>query len=256
MRSRVIGAVAAVAGCAVAGVSCAGATSSSDATVTVFAAASLTEAFGELGDAFDAANPDTELVVSFASSSDLARQIIEGAPADVFVSADLDNMAKVTDADAAIGRPVVFATNRAEIIVEPGNPLEIVEVADLADPDLVLVVCAPEVPCGSYAEQVVSNAGVTVIPDSLEENVKAVVAKVTLGEADAGIVYATDVLAAGDEATGVEIPDDVNVVADYPIVAVSDDAESAAFVDFVLGPAGQTILARHGFGAPHGFGAS
>lgn len=250
MRWRVIRASAAVAVCALGGVSCGGATNSSDATVTVFAAASLTDAFGELGDAFTAANPDAELVLSFASSSDLARQITEGAPADVFVSADLANMAKVTDAGAPVGEPVVFATNRAEIIVEPGNPLDIVEVADLADPELVLVVCAPEVPCGAYAEQVVANAGASVTPDSLEENVKAVVAKVTLGEADAGIVYATDVLAAGDRATGIEIPDDVNIVADYPIVAVSDDAEAAAFVDFVLGPAGRTILSRYGFGAP------
>ncbi len=250
MRSGVIPASAAVAAvCALGGVSCGGA-DPSDSTLTVFAAASLTEAFGELGDAFTAANPDSELVLNFASSSDLARQITEGAPADVFVSADLVNMAKVTDAGAAIGEPVVFATNRAEIVVEPGNPLDIVDVADLADPDLVLVVCAPEVPCGSYADQVFATAGVTVTPDSLEENVKAVVAKVMLGEADAGIVYATDVLAAGDRATGVEIPDDVNVVADYPIVAVSDDAAAAAFVDFVLGPAGQAVLASHGFGAP------
>jgi molybdate transport system substrate-binding protein len=242
--------MAAVAGCAVAGVSCGGTTDSPDATVTVFAAASMTDVFGELGDAFRAANPDTDLVLSFASSSDLARQIIEGAPADVFVSADLANMAKVTDADAASGQPVVFATNRVAIIVEPGNPLDIGEVADLADADLVLVLCAPEVPCGSYAEQVVANAGVTVTPDSLEENVKAVVAKVTLGEADAGIVYATDVLAAGDRATGVEITDELNVVAEYPIVAVSDDAAAASFVDFVVGPTGRTILDRYGFGAP------
>lgn len=250
MSSRVIRAVAAVAGCALAGVSCGGATDSSDTTLTVFAASSLTDAFGELGDAFTDENPDTDLVLSFASSSDLARQITEGAPADVFVSADLANMAEVADAGSSTGRPVVFATNRAEIIVERGNPLGIVEVADLADPELVLVVCAPEVPCGVYAQQVVANAGVTVTPDSLEENVKAVVAKVTLGEADAGIVYATDVLAAGDRATGVEIPDDVNVVAEYPIVAVSDDAEAATFVDFVLGPAGRVVLDRYGFGAP------
>ena len=250
MSSRVIRAVTAVAGCALAGVSCGGATNSSDTTLTVFAASSLTDAFGELGDAFTDENPDTDLVLNFASSSDLARQITEGAPADVFVSADLANMAEVADAGSSVGRPVVFATNRAEIIVEPGNPLGIVEVADLADPELVLVVCAPEVPCGVYAQQVVANAGVTVTPDSLEENVKAVVAKVTLGEADVGIVYATDVLAAGDRATGVEIPDDVNVVAEYPIVAVSDDAEAATFVDFVLGPAGRVVLDRYGFGAP------
>lgn len=218
--------------------------------ITVFAAASLTEAFGSLGEAFEAANPATSLTFSFASSSDLVRQIVEGAPADVFVSADFANMAKLTDAEANLDEPVVFATNTAEIIVGPGNPLGVRGLGDLAD-DLVVLVCAPEVPCGSYAQEVIAKSGVEVTPDSLEENVKAVVAKVTLGEADAGIVYATDVIAAGDAASGVEIPAAINVSADYPIAtttAASDPASARAFVDFVLSPAGQRILASHGFG--------
>ena len=221
--------------------------------VTVFAAASLTAAFTEVGDAFMAANPDSNVVLNFAGSSDLVAQIGEGAPADVFASADLGNMAKVTDSGKNASEPVVFATNVAEIIVEAGNPIGIAGVGDLADPDLIVVQCAPEVPCGKYAAQIYENAGVTVTPKSLEESVKAVVTKVTLGEADAGVVYATDVTAAGADAEGVEIPDDINVVAEYPI-ATLDDAPNAAsaqaLVDFVLSEAGQEILASYGFLAP------
>ncbi len=228
---------------------CGGDTSQSSGT-TVFAAASLTEAFTELGDAFTAEQPDADLTFVFASSSDLARQVVEGAPVDVFASADPANMANVTDAGAASAEPMVFATNRAAIIVAPGNPLQISSVEDLATADLVVVVCSPDVPCGTYAGTIFDNAGVDVTPDSYEENVKAVATKVTLGEADAGIVYTTDVLAAGDAASGVEIPDDVNVVAEYPIVAVSDSTAARAFIEFVTSAAGQRILASHGFGAP------
>jgi len=156
--------------------------------VTVFAAASLTAAFTELGDAFTAANPGAEVTFSFAGSSELVAQLREGAPADVFASADLANMAVLTDADLVDGQPEVFATNAAEIIVEAGNPRGITGVADLENDDLVVVQCAPEVPCGAYAEQVFANAGVTVTPSSLEQNVKAVATKVLLGEADAGVV--------------------------------------------------------------------
>jgi len=222
------------------------------ADVTVFAAASLTAAFTELGDAFTAANPGAEVTFSFAGSSELAAQLREGAPADVFASADLANMAVLTDADLVDGQPEVFATNAAEIIVEAGNPRGITGVADLANDDLVVVQCAPEVPCGAYAEQVFANAGVTVVPSSLEQNVKAVASKVLLGEADAGLVYRTDVLAAGDDADGVAIPDDVNVVAEYPIALVSDAPDprgGRAFIDFVLSAAGQQILADAGFGS-------
>ena len=228
-----------------------GSDDSSGGNVTVFAAASLTAAFTELGDAFTAANPDVEVTFNFAGSSDLVAQISDGAPVDVFASADLANMSKLADAGLAAGEPATFATNTAEIVVEPGNPLDIAGVADLADSDLIVVLCAPEVPCGAYAEQVVANAGTTVTPSSYEENVKAVVTKVTLGEADAGIVYRTDVIAAGDAAQGVPIPDDINVVAEYPIALVADAPNAAgaqAFIDFVLGPAGQKILAAYGFG--------
>ncbi|MGE5210019.1 MAG: molybdate ABC transporter substrate-binding protein [Acidobacteriota bacterium] len=227
--------------------------SAASGEVVVFAAASLTGAFTELGDAFMAANPEASVTFNFAASSELVAQIVEGAPADVFASADLNNMTKLTDADASAGEPVVIANNLSEIIVAPGNPLGITGVEDLANDDLILVVCAPEVPCGTYATQIFENAGVTVNPDSFEENVNAVVTKVALGEADAGIAYATDVTAAGDDADGVEIPAELNVVAEYPI-AVTAEAPNPdggqAFVDFVVSADGQEILASYGFSSP------
>lgn len=224
-----------------------------DPIVVVFAAASLTAAFTEIGDAFEAEQPGTTLRFNFAASSQLATQIGEGAPADVFASADLNSMNRLTDDGENATEPVVFATNRAEIIVAPGNPKGITGVADLADDDLILVLCAPQAPCGEYAAQIFDNAGVTVAPKSLEENVNAVVTKVTLDEADAGIVYATDVIAAGDDASGVEIAAGINVVAEYPI-AVTTDARNVdgglAFIDFVLGRVGREILESYGFVVP------
>ncbi len=221
--------------------------------VVVFAAASLTGAFTDLGGAFTAANPDASVIFNFAASSELAAQIIEGAPVDVYASADLNNMTKLTDAGADAADPVVFANNLSEIVVAPGNPLGIAGVEDLGNEALILVVCAPEVPCGAYASQIFDNVGIAPTPDSYEENVRAVLTKVTLGEADAGIVYATDVTAAADDADGVEIPADVNVVAEYPI-AVTVEAPNPdgaqAFIDFVLGDAGQAILAHYGFSSP------
>lgn len=221
--------------------------------ITVFAAASLTAAFTDIGEAFMAQYPDADVTFNFAASSELVTQIREGAPADVFASADLSNMTKLTDAGDNGTEPVVFTTNLAEIVVAPGNPEGITGVADLANEDLVVVQCAPEVPCGAYAARVFENAGVTVTPKSWEENVKAVVTKVTLGEADAGVVYATDVTAAGDDVEGVEVPADINVVAEYPI-AVTAEAPNAeggeAFVEFVAGEQGQEILESYGFIAP------
>lgn len=221
--------------------------------VVVFAAASLTEAFTEVGDAFVEGNPDAEVTFNFAASSELVAQILEGAPADVYASADLSNMTKLTDGGANAGDPVVFAHNLSEIIVAAGNPLGIAGVEDLADSKLILVVCAPEVPCGTYAAKIFDNAGVEVTPDSFEENVKAVVAKVTLGEADAGIAYATDVNAAGDDAIGVEIPGDLNVVAEYPMVTTTEATNpdgAQAFIDFAVSDDGQAILAKYGFTSP------
>jgi molybdate transport system substrate-binding protein len=225
-----------------------------DGDVTVFAAASLTDAFTEIGEAFIAVNPEADVTFNFASSSDLVNQINEGAPADVFASADQANMTKLVDEDGADGEPATFATNTLEIIVEAGNPQRITGLEDLADrSDLIVVSCAPEVPIGAYTEEVFQNAGVEVELDSLEENVRAVVEKVVSGEADAGVVYATDVTAAGDDAEGVEIPSDVNVVAEYPIAVAAEapNPEAAtAFQSFVLGQDGHEILAGYGFGAP------
>lgn len=220
--------------------------------VVVFAAASLTDAFTELGDAFGVANPDATVVSNFAASSELVAQIVEGAPADVYASADLRNMARLTEAGANATDPVVFANNLSEIVVAPGNPLAIAGVEDLAD-ELILVVCAPEVPCGTYASEIFHNAGVAPTPDSYERNVRAVLTKVTIGEADAGIVYATDVVTAGEHVDGVEIPAELNVVAEYPIAVTTEASNpegAQAFVDFVVSDAGRSILAGYGFSSP------
>ena len=227
------------------------ATAGVEGDITVFAAASLTEAFTEVGEAFTAANPDASATFSFDASSALVQQITEGAPADVFASADVANMDKLIDAGLNGSEPVIFATNLLTIIVAPDNPLGITGVADLTNPDIKTVICAPEVPCGNYANQIFTTAGVTVTPVSLEQNVRSVVTKVTAGEADAGIVYVTDVMSAGDAADMVEIPEEINVLAEYPIATVAaselQDVDEA-FIDFLAGPDGQAILAAYGFG--------
>lgn len=221
--------------------------------ITVFAASSLTSAFTKIGQAFESAHPDSKVDFNFAASSELVAQINEGAPADVFASADEANMKKLTDAGGTVGDPQPFATNSLQIIVQPGNPKGMTGVADLAKPDVVFVTCAPEVPIGKYSAQVLAAANVNVSPASLEQNVKGIVTKVTLGEADAGIVYTTDVIAAGDQAAGIDIPADINVTATYPI-AITKQAPNPggarAFTDFVLSTAGQQILASYGFAAP------
>jgi molybdate transport system substrate-binding protein len=221
--------------------------------ITVFAAASLTDAFTDIGTAFTEANPDAKVTFSFDASSALVQQITQGAPADVFASADTSNMDKLTQAGLNGSDPVIFATNLLAIIVPKGNPAGVAGVADLAKSGVKTVVCAPEVPCGKYAAQVFEAAGITVTPVSQEQNVKGVVTKVTAGEADAGIVYVTDVTAAGDKAEAVTIPADVNVVAKYPIASVKASTHAdvdQAFIDFVLGPDGQAVLAEYGFKAP------
>jgi len=218
--------------------------------ITVFAAASLTDAFNEIGAAFTKAYPQAKATFSFDASSALAQQITQGAPADLFASADQANMDKLTKAGLNGAAPQVFANNLLGIIVPPGNPKGVKGVQDLANPDLKVVLCADGVPCGTYAKQILTTAGVTVNPVSLEQNVKGVVTKVTTGEADAGIVYVTDIAAAGSKAAGVEIPKDINVVAVYPIAATKTSQNSAAdqaFIGFLLGSQGQSILAKYGF---------
>ena len=221
--------------------------------VTVFAATSLTAAYTEIGDAFKTSNPDANVVFNFAASSDLVTQINQGAAADVFASADTANMKKLTDGGGNAAEPQVFATNSLQIIVQPGNPKGIKTLADLANPGIIYVTCAPEVPIGKYAQQALDSASVTVTPASLEENVKGIVTKVTLGEADAGIVYTTDVIAAGDKAEGIDIPEENNVIATYPVAvtkAAPNPTGAQAFVDFVMSEQGQKILASHGFTSP------
>ncbi len=227
--------------------------SATSGEVVVFAASSLTDAFTAIGEAFTAEFPDAHVTFNFAGSGELVTQLIQGAPADVFVSADDSNMGKLVDAGENDGAPIAIAKNTFQIIVEPGNPKDIADLADLADPDLIVVLCADTVPCGKGVATILSNAGVTVTAKSLEDKVKGVVTKVTTGEADAGIVFLTDVIAAGDSASGVEIPADVNVISNYPIVvtkAAPNVAAARAFVDFVADAEGQAILASYGFLAP------
>ena len=217
--------------------------------LTVFAAASLTAAFTELGQQFTTAN-GTRVTFNFAGSQALATQIRQGAPADVFASADLANMAKVED---LTGTPRNFASNLLEIVVEKGNPRGVEGLGDLAAADLKVVLAAPEVPAGKYAAEVLAKAGVTVRPVSQEDNVKAVVTKVALGEADAGIVYRTDVAAGGGKVEGVELPEDQNVLATYPIATVKATKaqdQAQAFVDLVVSAEGRRVLEQHGFLPP------
>ena len=222
-------------------------------SITVFAASSLTAAFNDAGHAFTTANPEVKISFSFDASSKLVGQITQGAPADVFASADASSMDKLTTADLNASAPVNFATNLLSIIVAQGNPKKIRTVADLAIPRLKVVVCDPAVPCGKYAQQSLDTAKVVLIPASLEQNVKGVVTKVTAGEADAGIVYVTDVKAAGDKAVGVDIPADANMKATYPIASIKGSTHAdinAAFIAFLTGADGQAILAKYGFGEP------
>lgn len=221
--------------------------------VFVFAAASLTDAFEEIKTTFTKEHPDVTVTYNFGPSSGLADQIVQGAPADVFASANQTQMDKVADADLVNGESQEFVTNVLQIVVEPGNPLGIQGLADLARPDVTLVLAAPEVPAGQFAQEVLAGAGVEVSPASLEVDVRAVLQKVALGEADAGIVYVTDVQVADDMVDGVDIPEDQNVVARYPIATLAsapnpDAAE--AFVAFVTGDEGQEILGSYGFGPP------
>lgn len=218
--------------------------------LNVFAASSLTDAFTRIAAKFTATHPDVKVVCDFGGSNDLATQIRQGAPADVFASADTTDMNKVA---AFVGAPRPFARNKLCIAVAPGDPKGITGLADLARKDITVILAAPEVPAGSYAEEILSRAGVTVHPVSLEVSVKGVVTKIALGEADAGIVYVTDVSAAKGEVQGVAIPNDQNLDAVYPIATVDagrlpDDAR--AFVDFVLSAEGQKVLRSDGFMPP------
>jgi len=224
-----------------------------DVTLTVYAAASLTKTFEKIGAEFEDEHDGVTVEFSFGGSSDLVSQIQEGAPADVFASADTANMDKLTAEDLQANEPQDFASNTLEIATPPGNPAGITSFADLAQDGLKVVVCAPEVPCGAATVKAEEATGVTLQPVSEEQSVTDVLAKVTSGEADAGLVYVTDVTGAGDAVTGVPFPESSDIVNTYPIVALkdSDHADLAEeFVDLVLSDTGQSILEEAGFAQP------
>ncbi len=220
--------------------------------LTVLAAASLTGAFGALGKQFEAAHPGSAVTFSFGPSSGLAQQITGGVAADVFASASPKNMQTVVDGGQA-ATPSNFASNVMEIAVPPDNPAKITKLADLAKPGVKVALCQAQVPCGTVANQVFQKAGITVKPVTQEADVKATLTKVQLGEVDAGVVYVTDVLAAGSKVKGIEIPADVNASTTYPIAtlkASKNPALAAQFVEFVLSQDGMTALKAAGFEAP------
>ncbi|WP_406692930.1 molybdate ABC transporter substrate-binding protein [Saccharopolyspora sp. ID03-671] len=217
-------------------------------TVTVLAAASLTESFDELGKRFTAEHPDVEVRFDYQGSSTLAEQIKQGRPGDVFASADDKNMAKVAD---LVSSPQTFATNRLTLVVPPGNPGHVTSLHDLGGKKLV--VCAPQVPCGAATQKVARAAGVGLQPVSEENDVKQVLQKVVAGEADAGLVYVTDAEAAGDQVQVIDFPESPQVVNSYPIATVKDSQQPQAadeFVSFVRGPVGHEVLGAHGFDVP------
>ncbi|HEV2476354.1 MAG TPA: molybdate ABC transporter substrate-binding protein [Candidatus Dormibacteraeota bacterium] len=219
-------------------------------TISVFAAASLTDSFKAIGDGYHQQHSNVTLQFNFAGTPTLVTQIEQGAQADVFASADTTNMDRLRGDGFTSGTPQVFAHNKLEVAVAPGNPKHITSLADLGQAGLVYISAGPTVPAGKYAAQALQKAGVSVTPKSLETDVKSVISKIELGEADAGIVYTTDVKAASGKVDGVAIPDAYNVVATYPLVAVKDSkhADMAnAFIAYVVSATGQSKLESFGF---------
>ena len=228
-------------------------TSAGRQKIVVFAAASLKTTFTAIGDQFAKDNPGASVEFSFAGSSDLVTQLTQGAHADVFASADTKNMDKAAQAGLLAGAPVNFATNTLTIAVAPGNPKGIKSFHDLTKPGLNVVVCAPQVPCGSATRAVETTSGVRLTPVSEESSVTDVLNKVTSGQADAGLVYVTDTAAAGDKVVAVSFPEAAGAVNTYPIATLAhagNPALAGKFVDLVTGPTGQEILTKAGFGKP------
>lgn len=219
-----------------------------DSAVRVSAASSLQDVFGELEAVFEETNPDVDIVLNLAASSTLREQILAGAPVDVFASADMENMERISA--GLVVEPVVFATNTMALAVPAGNPAGVSGVADLSRDGLFVGLCNETVPCGVLAREVLSNAAVTPSIDTNEPNVRSLLTKIEVGELDVGIVYATDVLAS-EEVGAVPIPGEWNVVTELPIAVLPGSVGAgSAFVDFVVSPRGQEILTGHGFGMP------
>ena len=254
MRTAVRAAAALAAGAIAAGLAgCAAPAGGAGGTVTVFAAASLKAPFTALAEEFEAAHPGTTVTLSFAGSSDLATQISQGAPADVFASADASTMAKLSSAGLVEGSPRDFASNVLTIAVPPGNPASIATFADLSKPGARTVICAAQVPCGAATKALEQETGTTLQPVSEESSVTDVLGKVVSGEADAGLVYVTDVQAAGDKVQEIPFPESARAVNTYPIAAVRTGGSNdlaAAFIQTVMGPEGQQLLRGAGFGTP------
>ena len=228
------------------------ATQASEGTITVLGAASLTEAFDEIASAFEADHEGIRVHLSFDGSARLATSIVEGAPADLFASADQATMDTVRDADRLTGEQSIFATNVLQIVVPDGNPLDIESLADLGRSDVTLSLCGAEVPCGAYAAQAFERAGLATPAAGDQGNVKGVLAQVQLGEADAGIVYRTDVLAA-EGVEGVDLDAAARAATTYAGSVLADASNpevAAAFLGFLLSERAQAILNRFGFGPP------
>lgn len=222
-------------------------------SITVFAAASLKAAFTDAAGKFEAANPGADITLSFAGSADLATQISQGAPADVFASADTLNMDKLKGEGLVGGEPRNFATNTLAIVVPPGNPAGVTGFSDLARSGVKVVACAGQVPCGAAARTIEQETGTELSPVSEESSVTDVLGKVTSGEADAGLVYVTDAKAAGTKVKVIPFPEAATAVNTYPIATVKgarNHATAEAFVNFILGNEGQAALAAAGFGKP------
>lgn len=254
-RSAVAGAAGALAALTVTGCGSAPARTtdgSPHGTITVLAAASLTQAFSTIARAVERAHPGLHVRLSFGPSSGLAQQVLDGAPADVLATADQQTMATVTKAGDAAGSPVVFTTNTLEIAVPPGNPAHVAGLADLSRSGVRVALCAPQVPCGDAARRLLAEQHIRVTPVTYDRDVKAALAKVELGEVDAALVYRSDVVSAGDRVRGVTARGAARVVNRYPITvlaAAPNPAGARAFLDAVLAPAGRKALAAAGFGS-------
>ncbi|MFG3437138.1 molybdate ABC transporter substrate-binding protein [Nonomuraea sp. NPDC047897] len=220
--------------------------------VTVFAAASLTGTFTQLGKTFEAAHPGTTVKFNFGSSATLAQQIVQGAPADVFAAASPATMKTVTDASPA-APPTTFVRNKLQIAVPKDNPAQVDALRDLADAKVKVALCAEQVPCGAAAVKALDAAGLKVTPVTLEQDVKATLTKVELGEVDAALVYKTDVIASAGKVTGIAFPEADQAVNDYPIAALAKAPAgdlAGRFVDLVLSQQGRDVLTKAGFEAP------
>ena len=228
-------------------------TASAGAKIIVAAAASLKKSFTDIGEQFKTENPGASVEFSFAGSSDLVTQLTQGAPADVFASADTKNMDKAAQAGLLAGDPVNFASNTLTIAVAPANPKKIASFKDLTQPGLNVVVCAPQVPCGSATQKVEKATGVKLNPVSEESSVSDVLNKVTTGQADAGLVYVTDAIGAGDKVASVALPEAAGAVNTYPIAVLKESKNpqlARKFVDLVTGASGQKVLSAAGFAKP------